>query len=361
MKTSTASIAFFALLSVIGFFAPSHALSATNPESIYGIPATGVASRALGSTNAAVGRFTADYAAAFDAALPPIQAADLDAIFQRLLATPLPNLDPMKLRAPQDVAKLFSIVALPGLTPKATPGLTVAGKSAYGIDPWTSVVLYAMDRRGEPPLAYNSAATMRPDIEREHNQLLAQIGIDPSQIQFRQTVFVSSRTDDIKSPLPDSAPSRVRSILTYASRSLAGVQVEGSYAKVISASKGRIVGLDVSWPAIRFHPGLRSGKCKDVATLKRNALPVIQRIAGGQPASVLMAYVLRPVRVSGQRVYVPALKIGVLSTSVDDEDKTSREIDEMVDAYIDLSAHALPYGPEDLFDDDALDPESKGG
>lgn len=327
--------------------------AAATPESLL---ATKAVNPNLGSTDAAVDIFSKDYSKAFDLALPPAPQAEVEAMFDRVFRSTPRALDPLRLRQARDVAKLLGLQEPPENVPsKLGTMLTVVGTTAYGFDPFTSVFLFARDRRDLRPLPFRNAALVQQAVAEEHLRLLGQIGIDASQIQFVQTVLISSRGEDTKAPLPDSAEGEVHSFLTYVSRVLAGVQIEGSYAKVVSANKGNVVGLDASWPAIAFHPGVRSPKCKDAATLKRETLPLVQAVAGGNEANLVMAYVLRPVRLGGQRVFVPALKIGVLARGAHDRIEGEDDLEEMVDTYVDLLADRLAYDADDLIDDDSRD------
>lgn len=336
---------------ILGAVGGADAATAKRPSAL-GMPATAAANWSLGSTDAATGFFTTDYGAAFDAALPPIRPADLDAAFQKAQSSSIGARDTLRIRAAGDIAQVFE---LPARDPRDSGPFTRIAESVYGMDPFTSVALYARDHRRMAPMRFDVATGVRERIGGEHLDFLDRIGIDRSQIQFLQTVLVSMRSEDLRSPMPDAAPPEVYSIMTYASRVLAGVQVEGSYAKVVSAAPSTIIGLDVSWPAINFHPGLRSGRCKDLATLRRDALSVLQRVAGGSTVNVLMAYVLRPVRLNGERVFIPALKIGILPSNLDAESKEGPELEELMDAYVDLAIDRVAYDPSDLSDDDSRD------
>jgi hypothetical protein len=66
--------------------------------------------------------------------------------------------------------------------------------------------------------------------------------------------------------------------------------------------------------------------------------------------------VLRPVRLAGERVFVPALKIGVLAHGTNDPIEGQDDLLEMVDTFVDLSAEPLKYDAEGYFDDDSKDP-----
>ena len=182
------------------------AAHAATPESTFGISATPAANKLLGSADAAVGLVTTDYSHAFDAALPPISPQRLDATIQALLAMPVQALDPLRIRAGSDIAGLF---ALQG-RPVANGSFTVIGDSAFAMDPFTSVALYARDRRTTPPLRFDIALGLRERVAREHVELLERIGIDRSQIQLLQMLLISSRGEDLKTP-PET-PRRPRSM-----------------------------------------------------------------------------------------------------------------------------------------------------
>jgi hypothetical protein len=328
-------------IALVGLTARPCATAAGDP--VLGLPTTAQANSKLGSSDAAGRLVTTDYGRAFDAAFPPVDNKALEDLVGELLRKYQNGVDPLSLRTPQDIAKLLG---LPKAESKQDMIVDEAGQYSYGIDRETSRFAFAKSPQGIAPVARAIANGFREEIRDEHWKLLAAVGIDSSQILFKRTMMMLAGADNVATA--QSAEPGVVGVMTYALRALDGIQVEGSHAKLVSSPSKQLIGLDLVWPGVRLHPAIKDAKCKDRALLRREILPRIKRSAGGQPATVLMAVVLRPVRVNHERVFVPALKVGV--SPMNDGSDTP------VTFYADLGRKGLTYDAADLLDSDDSEP-----
>lgn len=261
----------------------------------------------LGSPAASAQLFSEDYERLIDAALPTFRSDELGRRLETLRRKYPDGHDPLKLRKINDIENLL------GLPQGASGGSDYvdAGTSVYGVSLRSGRVHYARNLEGQPPMAYDEAERSRRELEARHLDLLARAGIDAQQVLFKETGIVSLRSQT-KDMSDDDSLLAADSVYTYALRSIDGVQVEGSQARVASRGGGDLVGLSLRWPAMRLHPQLTSFKLKGADEIKRELLPAVKAAANGATVNLQMAVVLRPVNADGRRVYLPSLKVGVL-------------------------------------------------
>jgi hypothetical protein len=299
------------------------------------------ANASLGSSDAAAILVTSNYAKAFEQAIPSVDLATLEKIIVGLLAKYAAGFDPLKIRTPQDIARLL---ALP--PERSRPGsefvVNHTGSHYYGIDTQSSRVVFASRPNGMESLTFADAEGMHNDIRKAHLDLLAAIGIDASQLLFDQTLFLLAHPDTAPPQRARVAKNQVEGIFTYALRSLDGVQVEGSYVKLVSRRANELVSMDIVWPTVKLHPGITYPKPKNPEALRREILPEVGKRAGGQKISLLMAIVLRPVLLKRDRVFVPSIKVGLIS---EDDGSDAGSV-----FYVDLLRNKLPYDAEDVDD-----------
>jgi hypothetical protein len=261
----------------------------------------------LGSPAESAQLYSEDYAGLVDAALPRFDSE----LLGRRLATvraKYPNgYDPLRLRKISDIEDVLGL-------PHSTAGGTdfVSTKTAtYGISQGSGRVHYARNLEGQPPMDFKLAQASQRELEARHLDLLAQVGIDRSQVLFANTGVMSLRTQSIEMS-DDKALLAADSVFTYALRNIDGLQVEGSAAKIASRGAGNVVGMSLRWPGVLLHPQLTSFKLKSTDELKREVTAEVERVANRGVVNVQMAVVLRPVKLDGRRVFVPSLKVGVL-------------------------------------------------
>jgi len=261
----------------------------------------------LGSSAESAQLYSEDYTRLVDAALPTFNSE----LLGRRLATvraKYPNgYDTLRLRKISDIEDVLGL-------PHSTAGGSdfVSTKTAtYGISQSSGRVHYALNLEGKAPMDFAEAQRSQRELELRHLDLLAQVGIDRSQVLFANTGVMSLRTQSIEMS-DDKAQLAADSVFTYALRNIDGLQIEGSAAKISSRGAGDVVGLDLRWPSVLLHPQLTSFKLKPADVLKREVLAEVERVANRNVVNVQMAVVLRPVKLDGRRVFVPSLKVGVL-------------------------------------------------
>lgn len=261
----------------------------------------------LGSTAESAQLFSEDYARLVDAALPKFDSETLSRRFAMVRAKYPDGHDPLRVRKITDIEKLLGL-------PHSTGGgsdFVATATATYGIGKDSGRVHYARNLEGQPPMDFNEAQRSQRELEARHLDLLAQVGLDRSQVLFAKTGIMSLRTQAAGDG-DDKSILAADSVFTYALRNIDGLQVEGSEAKLASRGAGDIVSLSLRWPNVLLHPKLTSFKLKGTEELKREVLEQVKQAANGAVVNVQMAVVLRPVKLEGRRVFVPSLKVGVL-------------------------------------------------
>ncbi|MBL8298303.1 MAG: hypothetical protein JNN30_08155 [Rhodanobacteraceae bacterium] len=288
----------------------------------------------LGSPAESAQVYSQDYARLVDSALPRFNP-DLLARRIALVRSKYPNgHDPLRLRKISDIEDLLG---LPHSTTSG-PDYVSTGTATYGISQTSGRVHYARNLEGKAPMDFAEAQQSQRELEARHLDLLAQVGIDRTQVHFASTGVMSLRTQSADMA-DDKAQLAADSVFTYALRAIDGLQVEGSQAKIASRGAGDVVGLSLRWPSVLLHPQLTSFRLKSTEQLKREALAEITRVANGAVVNVQMAVVLRPVKLEGRRVFVPSLKVGMLPRE---------EAGAMF--YVDLPLQQLAYEQGDVSD-----------
>jgi hypothetical protein len=261
----------------------------------------------LGSPADTAQLFSEDYARLIEATLPAFRSEEL-ARRLVLLREKYPNGDDsITLRKISDIESLLGL-------PQATTGGTdyIATKThTYGISAKSGRVHFARNLEGQPPMAFEEAQRSQREIEARHFELLERAGISPAKVLYTNSGIVSLRTQSADMS-DDKALLAADSVYTYALRSIEGLQVDGSEARLASRSGGDLVSLSLRWPAMQLHPQLTSFKLKSAEELKREILPQVKLLSNGAVVNLQMAVVLRPVSLDGRRVFVPSLKVGVL-------------------------------------------------
>lgn len=307
-------------------------------------PATLAADNDLGSGPDAAAFFTKDYAKAVDAAYPRFDSARLTERLEAIRKLPAAQLDPLKLRT---LPQLESALQVARATPRKGSDYVSNDQYAARMEAASGRVRLVKKSAALLPVAYDEAARVKERVGKDHQEFLAKIGLDQSQILFLQTGLTSLR-DDKAVVAGDTAPAAPRNdqdgalvdgVFTYALRSVDGIMVEGSVAKLTSAASGELIGVDLRWPALAYHPALRSLALKDADTMKKAILAHVEQAANGEEVSVQMAVVLRPVKISGRRAYVPALRVGMLPRTSEGEM-----------FFVDLPRQALKYDADNLAD-----------
>jgi hypothetical protein len=261
----------------------------------------------LGSSPETAQLYSEDYARLVDAALPPFRAEVLARRLEAVRQKYPDGVDTLKLRK---ISDLESLLGLPHAA--LTGGDYVADKKvAYGVSATSGRVHFARNQEGQPPMAFEEAQRSQREIEARHLELLERAGIDAGQVLFKNSGVMSLRSQTPEMS-DEQAILAADSVFTYALRSVDGLQVEGSQARLASRGGGDLVSLSLRWPAVRLHPQLTSFKLKSSDELKRELLPLVKQAAGGAVVNLQMAVVLRPVSLDGRPVFVPSLKVGVL-------------------------------------------------
>jgi hypothetical protein len=323
------------------------AQAASDPK--LGLATNATANRAFGSSDAAAMLVTSDYNKAVDTAWPPVTQSQLEQAIAGLLSSPPGQRDPLTLKSGNDVAKLLGISADASDVRRDQLVVNEARRYYYGIDKRTERVAYARSATGLKPVDASDARNTK-EIRDRHEQLLTSVGIDRSQLFLDRSVLVFAGSDSV---LPRAAAGKrhPEAMLTYALRALNGMHVDGSYAKLVSDGARELMILDIVWPGVELHPGIKDSNCRAIAALRREIVSKTARIAGGSKVTVLMSVVLRPVRVNSALVFIPAMKVGVMPYADGN--------DEAVTFYADLPRAALSYDVAAARDDDDDDADEE--
>ncbi|NJO14443.1 MAG: hypothetical protein HC877_01465 [Thioploca sp.] len=255
--------------------------------------------------------YTEDYANGVELAFPHYKNEELG----RFLATIVnsESFDPIKIRSLREIESFF---ALPPIDLKEGQLAIETEQYAYEIDPTNGGVYFHEKQKEEKSLPLPTAEELKDRFSSFHNTFLENIGIDSSQILYKETSFtlLQAISNPEMDPIEETIPV-VDSIFTYALRSLDGFIVEGSYAKIVSNDFNQIETLELVWPRFQLYPQLADfcsrNNCflKDQEELKRQILAKVKQSANGNEVNIKMAVVLRPI-LNGY--FTPSMRVGVM-------------------------------------------------
>jgi len=164
------------------------------------------------------------------------------------------------------------------------------------------------------PLALSKAQGLQllPEFTRRHEALIEQLGVTKEQTFFKNTSLLMSQgsTNPQAGPVKKTDPV-VKGVMTYVGRAVDGIIVEKSSAKITSFSEDRINSVNLNWPRLHLHPGIKSYEMKSQDILKQVIADRVRTIAGKERANVKMAVVLLPISEGGATYMVPVMKVAV--------------------------------------------------
>lgn len=301
----------------------------------------------LGTSVKSAGVFNTDLAVAVRGALPSYDDKTLSVMFETI-AKKYPNgFDPLKV-------DLDAIETLYGI--KATAeGETQEREFSYQISKKSGRIYLHRERATFKPYSLEQGQRELRLAAQLHPALLGMFGIDKSQLNSTNSNLIL--LEGIQK-LPSGGFGRptkalVDNVFTYGQRSLEGIMVDGSYFKVISKDAKTNEGLVINWPRFRVHPELRSFDVKSKNEVLTEALEHLKLVANPRNESnIKMAVVFRPVMVGEEKVYVPAVKIGLYSRPVGvaqaDEKGENGDL-----FFVDLMKQRLSYSDGELKDSQA--------
>ncbi|UXI69389.1 hypothetical protein [Tahibacter amnicola] len=205
---------------------------------------------------------------------------------------------------------------------EATPVLTVTAlreavnaegvKAQVSVDPTIGRARYRLG--GEPTtstLAMPAAREALASVSGAHASVLARLGIPSAELsQLRTSVLAQQDSRFNTKGVFVNGPSVAHGYITTVSRSVGGILVDGSNARLVSRHDGELESAAVSWPRLALHPQLRKFALRSREEL---AQAVAAKVAANESpdATVRAAVVLRPVLDGKSLVHVPALRVAV--------------------------------------------------
>ena len=281
---------------------------------------------------------TENYEQGVEAAFPRYADQQLMQRLEAIVKKYPQGFDPIKIRDLRAVAQFFGAPA-PTLSPNQLS--YESEQLMYEVEPQMGKVYFYRNLEAAQPMPLREAEKLKARVALEHEEILTKIGVDRTQILFKQTSFIlhEGSTNPVLGSLKQSEPV-VDSTFTYALRSLNGIMVEGSSVKIASKGLGKIETVNLAWPRFQFHSDLKRMVIKDKNLLKREVLAKVKESASGK-VNIKMAVVLRPVFLGQQQVFVPALRVGVMPTTGEAGDLF----------YVDLPRQQLSYREGELSDE----------
>lgn len=304
----------------------------------------------LGSSANVVGVYQQDIAAATRLALPGYNEQELGYYFEGLAKKYANGFDPLKINS-DTIMRIFDI--------KVPEGDGEAQEKNYSFEisrKHGKIYLFKSRDNIKPYPRGRGNAELRL-ARATHQALLAQFGIEPSQWHsFNSRLLLMEGVQK----LPRGGYSKptnpvVDNIFSYGKRSIDGIMIEDSYVKVISKDRSNFEGLIIKWPRFQMHPAITRFDLKNKAELMNEALVHLKRITNPKHAvNIKMAIVLRPVFFAENRVFLPALKVGLYSRPANERAPEEKaENGELF--YIDLLKERIPYS--EPIDQDAKEGE----
>lgn len=264
----------------------------------------------LGSPAQPRARFTADYRAAVEAALPRVAAADLSRRLRAAVAEDAAA-NPLAVRDAGAWTALFGVE--PSADRSVSADELVEGKEAsYLVAPQSGRLYMTIRRPDAKPYAREAFKQMLPRIRRAHQALAQRVGIPARQVfftDFRETLAQStpgSPAEGREGPIESAGAT------TTLLRAVGGVLVDGSFALMSSVNAEQIEMVDVRWPRVLLAPEVDVAKVVAPSELAARIAERIAADAKGQAVTVRMAVVLRPLRHAHRSYFVPSLRVGVL-------------------------------------------------
>lgn len=291
---------------------------------------------ALGSPADASRRYGSNYAELVRAAMPKVDAAAVTKLVATVRQAAAAQ-RPMAVTDPRQLEKVF------GLSERGEPnvlGYVDAGEMVYRVDTERQRIYLARRHGGEPKrIPRKEFAPQLAEIRAAHADLATRLGVSEREVLFTDFREILSETNG-HPELQKGAPVgeiMAEGAVTTILRSVGGVLVEESHARLSSLDAKQIDLVDVRWPQVRVsEAALRSG----FRGPQESVQSIAERLSAsskGQPVSVVMAVVLRPLPLGGtQRTieYVPALKVKVKPQSIKTENGYRTDAGEVF--YVDL-------------------------
>jgi hypothetical protein len=295
----------------------------------------------LGSPAETAGRYSANYAEAARSALPK---ADL-ALLNKLVSEIREAAAAEKPLAVTDLRQMERLFGLRERGEADASGYIDAGEAVYKVDAKRQRIYLARRYAVVQPVTRQEFARELEAIRASHFSLAERLGIPKQEVLFTDFREVLSQTDG--HPVLEKSvqgPIQAEGAVTTILRSVGGVLVEGSYARLSSLDAKRLDLVDVRWPMVRLsEPALRKGLRAPQETLE----PIVKRVAAeskSQAVNVRMAIVLRPISAEAQNStfeFVLSLKVGVEPQSVKNHDGYRTDAGEVF--YVDLIRDAPPF------------------
>lgn len=275
----------------------------------FGCSANGVMASEFGSPVETQKTLSNDYAQLVEHALPKFDRAVLKTRFEGVVRKYPGGLDTIKIRSLGDVERLMKLnIRQHAPTSRAfrQEGL------AYEVHPEKGKIRYFHEIT--KPLALSKAQGLQllPEFTRRHEALIEQLGVTKEQTFFKNTSLLMSQgsTNPQAGPVKRTDPV-VKGVRTYVGRAVDGIIVEKSNAKITSFSEDRINSVNLNWPRLQLHPGIKSYEMKSQDSLKQVIADRVRTIAGQERANVKMAVVLLPISEGGATYMVPVMKVAV--------------------------------------------------
>ncbi|HET9651670.1 MAG TPA: hypothetical protein VFP36_05745 [Usitatibacter sp.] len=295
----------------------------------------------LGSPAGAAERYSADYASLVRTAMPRIDAAGLERLMENVRQSPARGIG---LRDAQDAAKLLNLRTRGG---KGDAREVDAGDAIVRYDPAAGHLRVIWRPSDTPAATRDRFKPLIPEIRRSHDALAARLGIEKRDVLFVDFREVLSQSDGRAQDGPRLPIVSEGATSTYL-RAVAGVLVEGSFARINSIDAKQLGGVDVRWSSVKLAEEARAGGLRGPQDVLAEIVKHVEGGAKGMPVNVRMAVVLRPVDRAKPGLYVPSLKIGVKPQSVKTEDGYRTDAGEVF--YSDLLKGAPPIVARDAHD-----------
>lgn len=214
------------------------------------------------------------------------------------------------------VRTLAGIERVMGLSPSSSTALEVDTATAnYRVNPATFKAFATRKNDTYLGLTVDRFAAIEDNVKSIENAFLSKLGLPTDElmkVSYRRVLSQSLVATSTGSS--DGSPMLVRRGVTFASRGFAGFPIEGSEVRVSSFTGSQVDLFGLRWPRFQPHRAATSVTLDSVANIKRAiATEVAKNIVPGDPLSLYMGVVFRPVRTTaGELVYLPAMKVVVV-------------------------------------------------
>ncbi len=301
----------------------------------------------MGSSAKTAGSFNQNLAVSTRMALPTYDDAALGKVFEMVAKKYVRGFDPLQINL-EAINKYYQIKANP-------EGEAQELDFSYQISKKDGRIYLHRDRSSIRPYSVEQGAKELRMASLTHPELLKNFGIDKTQLLFlKPNMVLLEGIEKLRNGgfgKPEAA--LVDNIFSYGQRSIEGIMIEGSYVKVISKDARTLESLVINWPRFQMHPGIARFDLKSKTQILDEALKHLKEVTNPRHESnVKMAVVFRPVMIGGDRVFVPALKVGLYSRPIGvnfaDEKGENGEM-----FYVDLIKQPLKYTDKDERDNEA--------